>query len=185
MHVLEWIAVVFNLGYLYYARKQQRTGWIFGGLGSLLYILINFEAALYQDMLLQLIYVLAAVWGWVKWGSSQQNDIYSRKLNDKQKLSIALIGIIFPLVLGFLLTPLQAGFAYWDSTVTIWSLMATGLTIYRFIENWPLWIIINLGIAGMYYQKCLFPTTILYLIYTDLAIEGWILWKSKLSSRDE
>jgi nicotinamide mononucleotide transporter len=179
MVFVEWLAVIFNLVYLFYARKKRQAAWLFGGLGSLCYIFINYNYHLYQDMLLQVFYVAAAVMGWISWKSQNGNYHKTKFLSVRQLTFCLLLGIILSLLSGFLFYRWQAGWAYWDSAVTVWSLIATGLTIRHFIENWPLWIIINLTASGMYFQKELLLTSLLYLIFTDMAIEGWIIWKKQ------
>jgi len=179
MVFVEWLAVLFNLVYLYYAIKKMQAAWFFGGIGSICYIIINFNYDLYQDMLLQVFYVAAAVMGWISWKSPKGNYHKIKFLTARQRIFLLLLGITLTLLFGCLFYRWQAGWAYWDAAVTVWSLIATGLTIYLYMENWLLWIIINLTAAGMYFQKELLLTSLLYLIFTDMAIEGWIMWKKQ------
>lgn len=179
MLFIEWLAVIFNLVYLFYARKKKQIAWFFGGLGALSYTIINYHYNLYQDMLLQGLYVAAAVMGWIKWETADKKHHKTKMLTGKQMVGILLLGIVLTLLSGNLFYRWQANWAYWDAAVTIWSLIATGLTIGHYIENWPLWIVINLTAASMYFQKELLLTSLLYLIFTDMAIEGWMMWRKQ------
>jgi nicotinamide mononucleotide transporter len=68
-----------------------------------------------------------------------------------------------------------------DSLTTALSITATWMLAKKIIEHWLIWIFVDLLSAGLYIYKELWPTVILFLIYTFMALIGYLEWKKHLS----
>jgi len=77
----------------------------------------------------------------------------------------------------------DASLPYWDATATALSFAAQWMIAKKKIENWLLWIIVNIMYVGIYLYKGLFLYTILFAIYLLLAIMGWREWKKSLAAQ--
>lgn len=181
MSLIEIFAVAGSLLYLLAAILKRRICWIFGALSNILYGVICLQSALYAETVLQIIYMFLAVWGWFKWADSTfgEGAVYrsSRKILATQFLLTGLVS----LGCGYLFERLSNAFMpYLDSAILCFSLLATRLTIARKIENWMLWILIDLAATYLYFVRELTLSSGLYLFYALLCIPGYFFWKRSL-----
>ena len=66
--------------------------------------------------------------------------------------------------------------AYADSFTAVGSIVAQFLLAKKYIENWILWIIVDIVAIAIYVQLGLYYTAFLFLVYIGLCIFGWISW---------
>jgi nicotinamide mononucleotide transporter len=184
---IEQLAVVSSLMYVGLAAKENRWCWMFGGIGSALYVYINFSYALYFDTLLQLYYVGVSVYGWMFWSALPSNESAAIRRIDKMQL-VWLMGVatVITLFLGQFGKKYlsQESFSFLDAGVTVFSLLATWMTARKYLENWLLWIAIDAAAAYMYYLKSLLATSMLYVAFCALAVYGFYSWKQRLVERE-
>lgn len=185
-HYIEIIGSILSLIYLYLSIKQKISLWIFGFLCSALYIVVFFQSKFYADMSLQFYYLAVSVFGWISWRSGKQQsgkELPVKKIKKLQALVLLLITTFVFLLYYFVLThytdsPLPLG----DSFTTALSITATWMLARKLIEHWILWVIVDGLSAGLYLYKGLYPTAILFVIYTVMAIVGWYQWKKDYTS---
>lgn len=175
----EPIATLTALVYVYLASKANRFCFIFGLISSLILIYICYDSKLYFDTGINAYYVLMSFYGWFAW---------KKKTNEKQLTiqriprSIFTGAILLGAVLSFFLALLVDRFSdpqlpYIDAFTTVFALFATWMVIKKYIENWLVWIVVDSIAAGMYFYKELYFIGILYIIYTLMAVYGYIKWK--------
>ena len=70
----------------------------------------------------------------------------------------------------------DAAFPWWDASVAMLSVAAQILMSRRYIENWVLWIAVDLDAIGLYLAKNLALTALLYAIFLALSVWGLIGW---------
>jgi nicotinamide mononucleotide transporter len=85
--------------------------------------------------------------------------------------------LIFLLLLFILKRFTDSTVPYMDSFTTALSITATWMLARKYIEHWLIWIIVDTVSAGLYVYKGLWPTVILFIVYTIMAIIGYIEWK--------
>lgn len=178
---LETIGVLTALIYVYYAAKGNRICFLFGLISSSIYSYIATDLKYYFDSFINAYYVIMSFYGWFAWSknSASQQII---KFNNKEFLTLIFIGFTVSLVLGFIAQNFtDANLPYWDAITTIFSLIATWLVVKKVIENWLIWIVVDLIALFMYFQKGLFLTAILFFIYTIIAVKGYFSWKKELN----
>lgn len=124
-------------------------------------------------------------YGWVSWSKAELKTESPIKKIDRTLLFIYLIaGTIITLVLASLATRFSsASLPYLDAFTTIFSVIATFMVVKKQLENWLFWIIIDLVAMGMYYYKGLYFTSLLFLIYTVVAIFGYYKWKKQYQNQ--
>lgn len=178
--VMEWIAVLCLVIYIWLIARENVIAWPFGIIGSAIYIWICFSAHLFLDAGLQVFYVAFGIIGWVKWtGTGNNTEIQHWPI--KKHLIWLLIGGISTLLLGWLATHYTSQQSpYIDAFIFVFSLIATYLTAEKILENWVYWIVVDAVAIGLFYSKGLYLTSLLYVIYTVLALFGWIKWKSEI-----
>jgi len=75
----------------------------------------------------------------------------------------------------------DAALPFPDAAITSMSVLAQFLLARRFLENWLLWITVDVLAIGVYLAKDLQPTAVLYAIFLLLAITGWHDWRRALN----
>ncbi|MEA4849856.1 MAG: nicotinamide riboside transporter PnuC [Paludibacter sp.] len=182
---IELLGSVLSIIYLYLSIKQKASLWIFGFLCSALYVVVFFQSKFYADMSLQFYYLGVSVFGWISWKAGKPENREELPVKRTTPLSGAII-LIIALVLYFLYyfilseytdSPLPKA----DSFTTALSIVATWMLARKMIEHWWLWIIVDSVSAGLYFYRALYPTAILFVIYTIMAIIGYLQWKKSLS----
>ena len=92
-----------------------------------------------------------------------------------------LLALAISLMLGFSASYTDAALPYWDAITTVYAVLATFLVVKKVIENWLIWIVVDFIAMLMYFEKGLLLTAGLFLIYTIIAIHGYVQWRKKLS----
>jgi nicotinamide mononucleotide transporter len=176
----EIIAVVAALIYVTLAAKANRWCFLFGFISSSIYIYLSAKLAFYYDTLINVYYVLMSIYGWFAWSNQKKTDTRIQVLG-KNKFSL-LIGIGIGITIVFALVSryfLAGSLPYFDSFTTVFSFIATWMVIKKHIENWLIWIFVDFTAAFMYLHKGLYLTFLLFIIYTIIAIFGYLKWKKQ------
>ena len=178
------LAVVFLI-------RQQILTWPFG----IAYVLVSFvvfwEARLYGDFLLHVIFLILNIYGWVYWVKGAQNkELPVTQLASKPALIILAITGLMIFVFGKFLIVVPslfegvepASLPYWDSTTSMLSVTGIWLQARKKIDNWYYWLAVDLLATGIYFYKGIYFYAVLYLIYIGMAIAGYLAWKKTLTS---
>jgi nicotinamide mononucleotide transporter len=177
---LEWVAAGF--GVLNIALLIFRSHWnyLFGLVMVVLYFFIFWEQRLFAEAVLQLFFLGAQVWGWWLWlrVGAEDSRVTVRWLDWRSRwvwlLAMAAISINLSWVMAKY-TPAAA--PYVDTPIAVFSIGAQVLLAYRRIENWILWIVIDLASIGLYIYRDLEPTAGLYggfLVMSLFGLKEWI-----------
>ncbi len=181
---IELLGSALSIIYLYLSIKQKVSLWIFGFLCSSLYVVVFFQSKFYADMSLQFYYLGVSVFGWISWKAGKPENRKELPVKRTTPLSGAIIlitALVFYFLYYFILSeytdsPLPKA----DAFTTALSIVATWMLARKMIEHWWLWIIVDSVSAGLYFYKALYPTAILFVIYTVMAIIGYRQWKKSL-----
>lgn len=180
MNGIEWIAA--GLGLVNIALLVRRNVWNypFGMAMVALYGAVFWEARLYSEAGLQGFFFAAQGWGWWLWLRAGQGlntpvpvrrlDPYARTVGAVAILAVGLNG-------GWLLHRYtDAAAPYLDAPITVASIIAQVLLALRRVENWWLWIAIDVVSVGLYLWRGLYPTAGLYTAFLALAVLGLREW---------
>jgi len=186
LHWIEIIAATLGIIAIYFQIKVKPFYWVISLVVSSMYIIVYFSAKLYADMSMQFYYVGMSIYGLYVWlsgnYSSDKKIIHISKIKDlKSWLLIALISALSFFIIGYILKNFtDSNVPWWDSFTTSLSFVATWMLARKKIENWLIWIVVNATSVALYIYKQLYPTTILFIILTLLAIVGYFQWKREL-----
>ncbi len=186
--IIELIAVFFGIVNVYLLTRQNIWAWPAGIIMTSIYVYIFFSSRLYSDFILNIIYVLLNLYGWWYW--SQKDKSLSPKEDGELPVThlthtqIALwcgLIVVGTGIWGYLMdTRTDADFAYFDAFTTVASLVAQYLLARKKLENWIIWIVVDLVAINIYYLKELYFTSVLYGIFLALCILGLIEWKRSM-----
>jgi nicotinamide mononucleotide transporter len=141
---------------------------------------VFFDARLYGDMGLQLVFIVVSVWGWYSW---LRGGVRHRPLNVTRIGSAGWVAAIVGWALGFvLLAAFLKGWTdtdvpYADGFLTAGSLLGQLLLSRKKVENWHVWIVVDILYVGLYLYKGLVLTAILYAIFVAMAVAGLRAWR--------
>ena len=182
---LEITAVSMNIISVVYAKQNSilvyPTGII--GTGISVYILYNFS--LLGDMIINGYFVIMSIYGWYYW-SRKRDEVFINNISIlKKKEYIQMVLLVIGSVIFIYLVYVQfdkwnSWTAYVDNTTTAIFFVAMWLMAKRKIESWIFWIIGDLITVPLYFYKGLTISSIQYLIFTVIAILGYLSWKKKL-----
>jgi nicotinamide mononucleotide transporter len=181
MSVIEILAVAASLGGVLLSVSKNSFAWGCNIIASGLYAFIFFTSGLYSDMELQGFFILMALYGWWNW--NRLTPDWTPEKSTHVQLCWGLVGaFLFGIGSGFVHTLYfpTVSFPYLDATLTGMSVFATWLAIQKKIENWLVWIGVDMMYVGMYFQKGLWPTAVLYVIFCLLALKGYLDWLKEL-----
>jgi nicotinamide mononucleotide transporter len=177
--LLEVIGVITGLLCVYLAAKNIIWNWPFAIVSVAIYIFIFFNSRLYADMGLQFYFLVTNVYGWYFWSKKPATEDKTPVILVKKKeiiFSILAI-IVFTFLLGSVLKYTPASYPFIDSFCTACSLVAQVFLARKVLENWLIWIFVDIIYVGIYIYKDLHLTAIMYAIYVGIALMGYIDWK--------
>ena len=183
--MLEFIAVLFGLLSVWYAKNNNIRVFPTGIISVSIYIFINYSAELYANTGINIYYFVMSIYGWVLWGS--KNKKVRKKIsscNRKELFFSILLSIFFFLIIYYLLKASNSDVPIFDSITTSLSLVAMFLMARRKIENWIYWIIADLIYIPLYFYKELPLTSFQFLVFSIIAILGYKSWTNKLNEKN-
>lgn len=185
-HWVEVSGAVLGISYVFLSIKQNILTWLLGLLTSLLYIYVFYTTKFYADMALQFYYVWVSIYGWILWARGKQTDqgkiklpvvkIQTRQIKILLTVSILLWAIIYAILIKVTDSPVPVG----DAFTTAFSIVATWMLAKKILEHWLIWIVVDLVSLLLYIYKGLYPTVILFAIYTGAAVLGYWEWKKQV-----
>lgn len=178
---LEFAGIITALLGVFYSIKQQKIAWVWNFIASFIYGILFYQVGLYSDMELQAIFIAMAIYGFIQWNKPIQVLEVSRS-----KWPNLLIGIggsiMFGIASGYLHQKYtNASLPFLDAILTGLSIWGTYLAAKMKIENWLVWILVNIVYVGIYMYKEMHGTAVLYMIFLIFAFRGFYTWKKKLS----
>lgn len=180
----EFIAMISGIICVYLQTKEKIQAWFFGIISVGILIVIFFNSQLYSDFILHVILLVLNIYGWWHWSQGQHNiqEKAPILLFEKKDWLIwsALIIIITP-IWGYLMNSFfNASLAYLDAFTTVGSLVAQYLLAKKYLENWLIWIIVDVVAIGVYTYKGLYFVAFLFFVYLILCIMGWLDWRKQI-----
>jgi nicotinamide mononucleotide transporter len=181
---LEIVAFVLSLLMVWANMRVNAVAWPLAMVSSLLYALLFADSKLYGEASLQLLFVALALWGWWQWlraRSPQGNALQVRSLGPKQRWFVAAATLAAWPLLGLVLQhSTDSDVPYLDALPTAASVTGQILLGRKFVDNWPVWLLVNIVSVGLFAYKGLWLTVVLYALFAVLSLLGWRAWQRLL-----
>lgn len=177
---LEWLGLITAFLCIFLATKGNILSWPISIISSGAYAILFFEFKLYGDSVLQLYFVFTAIYGWFYWlkrKKHHEKPIVSLALRDWGWVVFAIV-ILTALLSLFLDHYTDTDVPYADGFCTAMSFTAQFLLSRKVLQNWILWIIVDICYVPLLLYKDLASTAVLYLVLVVLAIIGYQDWKN-------
>ncbi|AWS50951.1 MULTISPECIES: nicotinamide riboside transporter PnuC [Providencia] len=201
---IEAVGTIAGLLCILLASLEKTINYLFGLINVSLFAVIFFQIQLYANLLLQIFFFVANIYGWYAWSrvtSSQQAELKIRWLSLPKAAITLVISVVAIIYLTFnidavfgvlarwaveLLNLFGANlamptiepdaFPFWDSAMTILSVVAMILMTRKYVENWLLWVIINVISIVIFFIQGVYAMSLEYLILLGIAVNGSRLW---------
>jgi nicotinamide mononucleotide transporter len=177
---VEAAAVILTLLSVIFQIYENIWGWPTTIAGVALYALVFHHERLYADMGLQGIYIALGFYGWYQWlhGGEAHGERHVSSAPRNVQLVAYAIGAVVSLVLAIILRrTTNAALPFVDSTLTSYSLVAQWLMTRKYLENWIVWIAVDVVYVMMFIYKRLYMTAGLYVVFMFLCVRGYLEWK--------
>ncbi len=194
MSYIEFFGTLFNLACVYLLVRKNIWNWPVGIIGVVLFAILFYQLNLYADLFEQGYYFVTGFIGWYAWTRTRKarkakdddEDIIVKRNSLKTNLFwIGVIGAFTALGTWVMsnvniwlpaLFPEPAALPLLDVLTTVMSLVAQVLMIQKRLENWILWIIVDVIAVGLYWYKGVPFVALLYLVFLVLASMGLRTW---------
>jgi nicotinamide mononucleotide transporter len=176
---LEIVACVLAVAMVLANLRVNVVGWPLAIASSLLYALLFADSRLYGEASLQFVFVALAFWGWWQWARRPDAGVLKvRSMAPRQRWTALLLTLAAWPLLGALLARMtDSDVPYLDALPTVASITGQVLLGRKFVENWPVWVGVNVFSVGLFAIKGLWLTVLLYAVFCALALVGWRAWR--------
>jgi nicotinamide mononucleotide transporter len=181
---IELFGVLFGIASVWLIARENVWGWPTGLVNVALFVIVFYEAKLYADMGLQVVYIVFCLYGWYAWlrGGPAHGELHVTRTPAAAIAALAMAGVGASTTLGgYLHRSTDAALPFLDASTTSFSLVAQWMQTRKWIENWIVWIVVDTVYVGMYVYKALYFTAGLYVVFLGLAVMGWVTWRRSLA----
>ena len=182
---LEIAAVLFILVNVWLATKENIWTWPTGIVGVILYTIINYKAGLYANAGLQLFYLVLSIHGWYEWlhGGVHHTELHVRRATRRQWIVCAIVSaILWALLFVVLSWTHNSQQPVLDAGTTAISIVGQWMMNEKLLENWWLWLVVDIAYVPIYLQSGNWLTAGLYGLFCVLCIKGIVDWKRSLDA---
>jgi nicotinamide mononucleotide transporter len=180
---LEVVAVITAILYLVLAVKENKWCWFFGFISTAIYVYLFYHVSLLSESLLNFYYLIMAVYGWVQWNKKGQlTQVKITKLRYSTHIKILLASAVLTPVIGYFMQKLGASFPYIDAFVAMLAVAATLMTTKKIFENWHYWLVVDVISIYLFWQKEMYLTALLFVVYIVLIFVGIKHWKQLMKN---
>lgn len=160
--------------------RENIWSWPLGLLNAVFYMVVFSRAGLYSDTGLQVVYFVLSAYGWWHWlrGGPSNTPLVVTRTSLRLAGILAVIGVVAWLVLWTLTARIPgAKLPMLDASLVAISLVAQWMMTRKLLENWLLWIAVDIAYVGLFINRGLTLTAVLYAVFLGLAVVGYVQWK--------
>ena len=194
--MIEWInnnlveVIGAGLAFIYLILEIKRRWffWVIGIISSAFYVYIFFKAGLFAEMGLNFYYILMSIYGLYCWKFSLKSDNVDFGFNHITHKTLYVLLLLFVILLGSILIILNqidsAQVPIPDALIAVLSIIATWMAAKKIVECWYIWIFVNFFATCLYVHQKLYPTAVLFIVYSILSFVGLIEWRKSVKKND-
>jgi nicotinamide mononucleotide transporter len=181
--ILQLVATFSGILCVYLQTREKILAWPFGIISVSISVFIFMQSGLYSDVILHLVYVVLNIYGWWVWSTHRRSDsdlapIISLRKRDWILWSIVIVTGSF--LLGALMSRYtDASVPFFDAFTTVGSLVAQFLLAKKVLQNWMLWILVDVVAINVYIYKEIYIIAFLFFVYLLLSTKGHFDWKKQ------
>ena len=199
MNTLEIIGTAAGIIYLILEYRASTWLWVASIAMPAIYLKVFYDAGLYADLAINIYYIIASIYGLACWlmarkrarisdrsdlsdesnrvDKSENGDIGITRTPARMWAPLAAVGGVIFLLLGIALSRFTDSTVPWaDSLTTALSIVAMWMLARKYVEQWLVWIVVDVACSALYMYKDLYFTSGLYLAYAVIAVLGYRKW---------
>ena len=184
--ILQVVGVALGLLYLWLEYKANIWLWVVGLIMPIVHGALYFRSGLYADFSMQLYYIAAGLYGLIAWSRG------AKKSDKKSELPICstplrvwvkitgVYAVLHAAIYIFLVNFTDSSVPFWDSFTTALCIVAYWMLSRKYVEQWLVWLIVDVVTVGLYLYKDIPLTAGLYALYSALAVAGYLRWRKMM-----
>ncbi len=187
----ELAAVALSVGYIFFAARASIWCWPCAFLSTGIFSVLFFDVNLLQEAALNVYYLIIALYGWWAWrkggvtDSGKDTELPISSWGWHKQIPFIAITLIVGLLSGYFSKHyLNADMPYLNGLSSWFAVFSTYLVARKVIENWIYWMLINPVSMYMFFQKELYVTCLLMLLYFVMSIYGLLEWRRQWLAQD-
>lgn len=184
---LELLSFLLSVATVWLNIRQSHWAWLFAIISSATYGLVFYGSRLYGDMGLQLVFIAVSIFGWYQWlhGDDRHDKLPVTSLPARGRVLAGVAWLAgFVALAWFLKNYTDTDVPKSDAFLTAGSLVGQLLLSRKKIENWHVWIIVDVLYVALYLHKHLMLTAILYAVFVGMAVIGLRAWSGDTHGGD-
>lgn len=178
---LEIVAFVLAVAMVVFNIRVHPVAWPLAILSSLLYFALFWNGRLYGEASLQILFVVVAGWGWWQWLRGTLPDgsaLRVRTLGPRGRaVAIGAWLLAWPAAGWFLMRFTDNDVPWLDAFPTAGSVVGQWLLGRKYVENWPVWVVVNVVSVALFAYKEYWLTVLLYSLFIAMSFAGWKAWR--------
>lgn len=184
---LEVIGTLVGLVYLWLEYRASIYLWAASIVMPAIYLFVYYDAGLYADCGINIYYLGAALYGWAVWryGASKQGgaELPITHISPLSALkSTAVFFVAFVGIAWLLIRFTDSDVPWCDAFTTALSFIGMWMLARKYLEQWWVWMVVDVVSVGLYLYKELYFTAMLYALYAIVALFGWMNWKKLMNA---
>ena len=188
--VLEWsplegAAAAFGVVSVYLSTRQNIWSWPTAIVNVALYTIVFYDGRLYGQMGLQTIYLVLSIYGWYQWlhGGAEKTELRVSRASPGLLAILAAANLVAWVILAAILRSTDAALPWLDALLATTSLVAQWMMTRKILQNWILWIAVDIVYVPMFMSQQLYATALLYTAFLVLAVMGFVEWRRSIVSQ--
>ena len=196
LDTFELVAALITALAVWLTARQTILCWPVSLISTAMYVWVYFDARLYADSGLYVLYGGFAIYGWWLWtrGGREREVLRVSRMHRASLLIALAVGAFSAIALSLTLSKYTDAAVPWaDSTLACFSLVAQWMTARKHLESWIVWIVVDVFYVALFINRAMIPTAVLHgAVFLVLAVIGYLSWRRSMSagernesSRDE
>ena len=196
MQIIEILGTLVGLAYLWLEYRASIYLWIASIIMPAIYLVVYYNAGLYADFGINIYYLAIAIYGWAAWRFGfklfgRNDEVQNQELpithTPRKVWAVAtLASFALTLIIAWVLNCFTDSTVPWaDAFTTALSVVGMWMLARKYIEQWWVWLIVDVACVALYIYKDLHFTAALYALYAVVAIFGYRKWKQIMTTQNE
>lgn len=185
--LLQIVGVALGLLYLYLEYRASIWLWVVGLVMPMVHATLYYRSGLYADFSMQLYYIAAGVYGLCVWRRSPAEGKQPLKVCHTPPgvwtSIVALYAVAHTIIYLLLVKFTDSSVPFWDSLSTALCIVAYWMLSRKYVEQWLVWLVVDVITVALYIYKDIPLTAALYTIYSALAVVGYMRWRRMATDR--
>lgn len=178
--ILEVIGLILGLCYLYYEYKASKWVWLFAILMPMISLYVYYHRGIYADFGINIYYLITAIYGFVVWsiGGKSGSGVRITHASKTVKWVCGAIALVLWVVIYYILVNFtDSNVPVPDAFTTSLSMVGSWMLARKYVEQWLVWVVVDVVSVGLFIYKGIYPYALLYSIYSVIALMGYRKWK--------